>query len=113
MAAQLVHVISFVDDLEGAIAFYRDVLGFKLRFSSPGWVEFETGSTSFALHPATPEVPAGTVKLGVRVESLDAFRATLAQQGLAFTREPEVVHGIRLAEFRGPSGAPVSVSAPI
>lgn len=113
MVAQLGHVISFVDDIDAAIAFYRDVIGFTLRFSSPHWVEFDTGSTTFALHPATDDAPTGTVKIGINLPEIEALRAQLAARGQRFTRDPEVMHGVRLAEFRGPGGAPVSVSSPV
>jgi catechol 2,3-dioxygenase-like lactoylglutathione lyase family enzyme len=34
-----------------AVKFYRDVLGLKFKFESPGWSEFVTGETTLALHP--------------------------------------------------------------
>src|SRR5882724_1285798 len=99
MTSRLAHVISFVDDIDAAIAFYRDVIGFTPRFVSPHWVEFETGATTFALHPATPDTLSGTVKVGINLPEFETLRAQLATRGIGFTRDPEVVHGVRLAEF--------------
>jgi len=48
------------------VKFYRDVLGLKLKFESPGWSEFVTGETTLALHPASDKNPVGTVELGSR-----------------------------------------------
>jgi lactoylglutathione lyase len=49
---KLDYIIIFVTDMQRSLLFYRDLLGLPLKFSSPGWTEFATGSTSIALHPA-------------------------------------------------------------
>ena len=69
-----------VSDMSRSIAFYRDLLGLKLRFDSPGWTEFDTGSTTLALHatsspapprdPARREPPAGTCSFGFSVDDV-------------------------------------------
>ena len=58
---KLGYVIEFVSDMNRAVKFYRDVLGFRLKFESPGWSEFVTGETTLALHPASQKNAAGTV----------------------------------------------------
>lgn len=40
------HAIVFVSDMDRSVRFYRDVLGFSLRFDSPEWTEFDTGGTT-------------------------------------------------------------------
>jgi hypothetical protein len=50
---QLKYAIKFVADMDKAVKFYRDVLGLKVKFESPGWSEFVTGETTLALHPAS------------------------------------------------------------
>jgi hypothetical protein len=54
-------------DMDKAVKFYRDVIGLKLKFESPGWSEFVTGETILALHPASDKNPAGKVELGFTV----------------------------------------------
>lgn len=109
----LTYVIAFVDDMDAAIAFYRDVVGFKLRFGSPHWSEFDSGPTTLALHLGTPEAPAGTVKIGIGAADFEALRAKLLSANVRFTREPVIEHGVRLAEFVGPGGSLVSLSGPV
>ena len=47
---QLDYVIVYVSDMQRSLAFYRDTLGLTLKFTSPGWTEFVTGSATIALH---------------------------------------------------------------
>ena len=53
MATALTYAIKFVEDMEKAVGFHVDMLGLKLRFHSPEWSEFETGTTTLALHIAS------------------------------------------------------------
>jgi catechol 2,3-dioxygenase-like lactoylglutathione lyase family enzyme len=105
---RLTYAIKFVNDMDSAVAFYRDKLGLTLGFTSPFWSEFETGETKLALHPASVENPAGTVQLGLGTDDVDhIFR----QGNLKFTSEPKDVHGQRIARFVDSEGAEVSISS--
>ena len=42
---KLNYAIKFVADMDQAIDFYRDSLGLELKFQSPFWSEFATGTT--------------------------------------------------------------------
>jgi hypothetical protein len=53
MRARFSYAITFVADMQKAIAFHRDVLGLSPRFTSPHWSEFDTGDVTLALHPAS------------------------------------------------------------
>lgn len=107
---RLNYAIKFVSDMDAAVAFYRDMLGLTLLFESPFWTEFDTGQTKLALHPASAENPAGSVQLGLATTDLDNFHAAGQAQGLAFTSPPTDLHGVRVARFRDPDGAEISVS---
>jgi predicted enzyme related to lactoylglutathione lyase len=82
-----------------------------LGFQSPFWSEFETGETRLALHPASAENPAGSVQLGLGCENLDRFHADAQARGIAFTSPPTDMHGTRIARFRDPEGAEISISS--
>ena len=107
---RLNYAIKFVSDMSAAVAFYRDVLGLPLLSESPFWTEFDTGQTKLALHPASVENPAGSVQLGLGTPNLDGFHANGQNGGLIFTSPPTEVHGVRIARFRDPDGAEISVS---
>ena len=110
MPNKLNYAIHFVADMGRAVAFYRDTLGLALKFESPHWTEFSTGETTLALHPASPENPAGTTHLGFGSADVEAFHRALTAQGVRFTRPPTPEHGITLAEFVDSEGARCSVS---
>lgn len=107
---KLNYAIKFVADMDRAISFYRDTLGFELKFQSPFWSELATGETTLALHPASDENPAGGVQLGLMVDDLAGFYARRDELGITFTQPPTEMHGVHIARFRDVDGAEVSIS---
>ena len=114
------YVMVNVSDMNRAVTFYRETLGLKLKFESPGWSEFETGSTTLALHPGIPASDrrpaiqagpvAGTCSLGFSVENLDSTVAELRNRGARFVLPPteQASEGIRLAVCTDPDGLSIS-----
>jgi lactoylglutathione lyase len=109
---QLSYAIKFVDDMDRAVAFHRDVLGLPLKFQSPEWTEFATGETTLALHPASAANAAGTVQLGFASDDLAGFYARRDENGVEFTQPPAPMHGVHIAQLRDPDGAETSISGP-
>jgi lactoylglutathione lyase len=85
---KLGYVIKFVDDMDRAVKFYRDILGMQLKFQSPGWSEFDTGETTLGLHPASQKNPAGSVELGFKVSNLQKFHQEMTARGVKFSMPP-------------------------
>lgn len=107
---KLAYVMVFVSDMKRSTAFYRDQVGLKLRFQSPGWTEFETGGAVLALHPAGPNNKAGTTELGITVPDLNAYYNTRTAAGAPFEGPPKPQpYGSPLTEMRDPDGALISV----
>ena len=50
MFKQIDYTMVVVSDMARSIEFYRDKLGIPLKFQSPDWTEFLTGTTTLALH---------------------------------------------------------------
>jgi predicted enzyme related to lactoylglutathione lyase len=107
---KLTYVIKYVEDMDRAVKFYTEQVGFALRFQSPVWSELETGETTLALHSASAEHPAGTCQLGFGVEDIDRFYAEKKAAGVEFITEPTETFGSRIAKFRDSEGAECSVS---
>ncbi|HXQ17133.1 MAG TPA: VOC family protein [Caulobacteraceae bacterium] len=110
MQAVFTHAIKFVDDMDRAIAFYRDTLGLPLRFASPSWSEFDTGAVTLALHPASERNPAGSTQVGFTTPGLEAIYAGREATGLTFTAPPVNEHGTLLSRLLDSEGAEVGLS---
>lgn len=107
-----------VSDMARSVEFYRDKLGIPLRFESPEWTEFETGTTTLALHGggeagAKSSKPiAGTSSIGFYVENLDQTHKELKAKGVAFTMPPteREEERIMLAVCLDPDGLQISIA---
>jgi hypothetical protein len=82
-----------------------------VKFASPYWTEFATGETMLVLHPATPDHPAGSFGLGLRVPDLAACCDELAAHGVPCTLTPTPQSGTTLARFVDADGAEFTVGA--
>jgi len=89
----------FAVDFEAMTAFYRDVVGFTpvAETRLDDWVEFDTGSTRFALHAIPAHVGAkasaapretGGCKLILAVDDLTTARERLAVAGATILDRP-------------------------
>ena len=110
MQASFAYAIKFVADMDKAVAFHRDILGLTIRFASPFWSEFDTGSVSLALHPASDRNPAGSVQLGSSTADLPGVYAAREAAGLTFTAAPEDEHGTLLSRMLDCEGVEISLS---
>ena len=110
MQARLTHAILFVADMDKAVAFYRDTFGLTLKFATPFWSEFDTGTTTLALHPASEANPPGRVQLGFATPDLPGVFADRTASGLTFTQDPVDEHGTLLSRILDCEAAEVSLS---
>ena len=123
MFTKIDYAMVMVSDMDRAVKFYRDALGFTLRFQSDGWSEFETGGTTLALHggakPAeqgarkpSEGAAAGTIALGFSVSNLNETVGILKSRGVRFVMEPTLreEENIRLSVCIDPDGTALSIA---
>jgi lactoylglutathione lyase len=119
MFNQIDYTMVMVSDMNRSVEFYRDQLGIQLKFQSPEWTEFVTGTTTLALHGGGlpqqssgggKDKAAGTCSLGFNVEDVDQTYAELKAKGVNFVMPPtqREGEGIKLAVCVDPDGLPVS-----
>jgi lactoylglutathione lyase len=120
MFTQLDYTMVIVSDMQRSVEFYRDKLGIPLKFQSPEWTEFQTGTTTFALHgggvkqdPASTgdqSKLAGTCSIGFNVEDVDKTYEELKAKGVHFVMPPtqREGEGIKLAVCIDPDRLPIS-----
>ena len=120
MLKQVDYAMVIVSDMKRSVEFYRDTLGISLKFESPDWTEFDTGSTTLALHgggvaqeyqdTGDQSKLAGTCSLGFNVDDVDAIYEHLMAKGMVFVMPPtdRGGQGIKLAVGLDPDGLPIS-----
>jgi catechol 2,3-dioxygenase-like lactoylglutathione lyase family enzyme len=115
----------YVDNLETAMSFYRDVLGLDPVAEEVGrHVFFRCGQRMFliffapaTLQPGAPFPPHGAsgpghVAFGAREEELPRWREHLAQCGVAIETEVMWPNGTLSIYFRDPAGNSVELASP-
>ena len=120
MFKQIDYTMVIVSDMKRSVQFYRDTLGIPLKFESPDWTEFETGTTTFALHgggvqrqyqdTGDQSKTAGACSIGFNVDNVDKTYEELKAKGVVFVMPPaqREGEGIRLAVGLDPDGLPIS-----
>lgn len=100
MLVRLHQIAQRAEDLDRAVAFYRDVLGLPLmaRFDPPGLAFFDLGNARLLL-----ERGATAAVLYLEVDDVDAEVQTLADRGVELMDVPHLIHRDEDGTF-GPVG---------
>jgi catechol 2,3-dioxygenase-like lactoylglutathione lyase family enzyme len=100
-----------VDDMEKAVAFYRDKLGLPVKYEAADWVELDAGNMTIALR-RYGSGPEGRPELGVgegatlvfQVDDIEAAKAELEGQGIKFIGGVFDYGTVKLAAFEDLNG---------
>jgi catechol 2,3-dioxygenase-like lactoylglutathione lyase family enzyme len=100
-----------VDDIDKAVAFYRDRLGLPVKYQSADWVELDAGNVTIALR-RYGSGPEGRPELGVgegativfEVDDIQATKAELEGQGVKFVGGVFDYGAVKLAAFQDLNG---------
>ena len=106
--SQLGQIAIPVQELERAVAFYRDVMGLAVIHEAPGaaWFRLENGTELHIYGPGDEDhdfFGPGPV-VGLEVDDFDAVRARMIAAGVEFIGEPQRDGGTVWNHFRGPDG---------
>jgi lactoylglutathione lyase len=124
MFSKVDYIMVLVTDMRRSVRFYRDLLGLPLKFESPQWTEFQTGSTTLALHPGEKGGErasgargpvAGTCTIGFSTDDVEAAYRKLQSTGVEFTMLPtrQEQEGVILAVCRDPDGLAITIAQSI
>jgi catechol 2,3-dioxygenase-like lactoylglutathione lyase family enzyme len=81
MTLSMRRIVLFTKDMPRMTAFYRDVLGLRLRKDEKGWKEFDANGCVIALHNGTSEVGRRPPKIGFWAKDIAAARQELVGRG--------------------------------
>jgi catechol 2,3-dioxygenase-like lactoylglutathione lyase family enzyme len=122
LVGQSATVRYFVDDVDQAVAFYRDQLGFEEELrSSPTFAMLYRGDLRLllsvpgephALPDGTLPAPGGWNRISLRVSNLNATVAALRASGVTFRRGITAGVAVDTALLADPSGNPVELFEP-
>ncbi|MEX0956743.1 MAG: VOC family protein [Rhizobiaceae bacterium] len=114
-----------VDDVDAAIPFYRDMLGFKLDFHpAPGFAALSQGALRLLLNrpgaggagqvmgDGTAPAPGGWNRFQVEVSNLEETVETLREKGCRFRSEIIAGNGGKQILVDDPSGNPIELFEP-
>ncbi len=95
-----------VQDMDRAIRFYRDVLGFQVLFEEEDWVLFQENLGLMVSPEPLPQdnLRMNAVMVTLEVQDANAAYSELTQQGVAFLVAPTDVGGAIAASFRDTEG---------
>jgi lactoylglutathione lyase len=113
------YVMINVSNMARSVAFYKDKLGIPMKFGTPEWTEFQTGTTTLALHGGgkpqdAPKDPgthyAGVCSIAFNVDNLDLAYEQLEAKGVQFVMPPteRAGEGIKVAIAVDPDGLAIS-----
>lgn len=109
MQLRLSRVILFTADMDRMVAFYRDVLGFKLKTGGKGWKTLDAGACEIALHGGAGEPGARPPKRQFDVKDVAATREALTARGAKMGKVSSR-DGLDLCNGKDPDGNPFSLS---
>jgi catechol 2,3-dioxygenase-like lactoylglutathione lyase family enzyme len=108
-----------VSDLNRAVAYYRDVLGFEEEFTAPeyGWSSLSAGEVKLGLYVpgmgGGDQTPGGSAGFQLQVHDLTSLHQHLAQRGAIM---PEGVYtaadGMRCLIVHDPDGNQLQIGEP-
>ncbi len=121
MFKQIDYVMIGVSNMDQSVEFYKDILGMPLKYKTNDWTEFQTGTTTLALHLSKPriasttaqrELVAGTSSIGFNVTDVQKTYQELKSKNVRFVMEPKMreEEGIKLAVFLDPDDMEISIA---
>ncbi|TNE79933.1 MAG: VOC family protein [Bacteroidetes bacterium] len=93
-----------VSDMDKSIAFYAEVLGFKVKSRYGNhWADLEIPGLHIGLHPTDKPIAKGeNMQIGLKVSDLDETVKELETKGIQFTFNPD--DQVNIATFQDPDG---------
>ena len=77
------YIMITVSNMARSVAFYKDKLGIPMKFGTPEWTEFQTGTTVLALHGGGTAQRSGWRSEGpLRRDVLDRLQCRQSRSGL-------------------------------
>jgi catechol 2,3-dioxygenase-like lactoylglutathione lyase family enzyme len=107
MIGKLALFMVVVKDMDRSVAFYRDVLGLKLLFQTPGWSSLSAGNVEIGLHSESEHLkvrPTESAQMAFYVDDIERTLSYLRAQNAHILMQPKKEDFGTLAVFTDPDG---------
>jgi predicted enzyme related to lactoylglutathione lyase len=119
ITSELMEVIVYVEDMAAQVAFYRDVLGLRVKeppqvedYGGLYWVELDSGACTLALHAGGQRRQgADAPKIVFRVADLDEARDELLARGVPMGEARSPAPGVQVCDGVDPEGNRFSIES--
>ncbi len=103
-----------VQDMDRAVAFYRDVLGLPVKMQSPEWSELDAGGLTIGLNgrEARGATADGGAVVTFHSDDIDGESTALEGKGVRFTGGVSSYDWGRVAPFKDSEGNDLQLYAP-
>jgi predicted enzyme related to lactoylglutathione lyase len=116
---ELMELILYVEDMPAQVAFYRDVLGMRVKsplgnadLTHAAWVEMESGPCTLALHAGGKRrFGEDAPKFVFRVADILAAHRTLLERGVAMGDIFQAAPGVWVSNASDPEGNLFSIES--
>lgn len=105
MIAEIRSIPIIVSDLDAAISWYQEKLGFEVRESDGHWVTVAPEGWASEIHLCKmDELEPGNTGILLLADNLEDTCKELKEKGVEFTQEPSKKAGGTIAKFKDLSG---------
>jgi catechol 2,3-dioxygenase-like lactoylglutathione lyase family enzyme len=119
IVGELMEVILYVQDVGAQVAFYRDLLGLKVKeprgegeWAGVHWAELDTGSCTLALHTGGQHrLGEDAPKIVFRVSDVPGARHELMRRGIPMGEVRSPAPGVQVSDGADPEGNKFSIES--
>lgn len=111
MKLTLKRIVIFTENIQSLELFYKNVIGLSVIGKQTGWVEFDGGGCSVALHHGKPVIGRRPPKLVFFAADVAAARATVMKRGAVPLTEVQSTATFDMCDGKDPDGNPFQISS--
>jgi len=105
-------IILLVSNMERSKEFYKDILGLRIKYESPEWVEFLKDGAVLALHKSKIKVTNDRAMLNFITSDINDVRSVLKSKGVRFYKDIEEDANGKYIIIEDPDGYKILIIEP-
>jgi len=105
-------IILLVSNMERSKEFYKDILGLRIKYESPEWVEFLKDGAVLALHKSKIKVTNDRAMLNFITSDINGVRSILKSKGVRFYKDIEEDANGKYMIIEDPDGYKILIIEP-